>query len=446
MRRVQIRRRPADMSYLFKNGTLVSFSPATIEHADLRISGARIVERGPQLEPHDNDEVIDLGGRVVMPGMVCAHTHLYSALSRGMPEPPQAPANFKETLELIWWRLDCALDEEAIYWSALVGALDAARAGTTCLFDHHSSPSYIWGSLQIVREAVERVGLRSVLCYEITDRNGRKCRDEAIEESRAFLEWIERAPSPLFRGMVGAHASFTLSDDSLAACAELMQRFGVGLHIHVAEDVCDLEDTQAKYGMSIVERLTKYGALNERTILAHATHLDRQSLEIARSSGVWFAHNPRSNMNNRVGYAPVVELGERLVLGTDGIGADMFEEARFAFFKAREARSGLGADRWMSVLANNQQMASNAFGVQLGTLQKDAVADLIVLDYFAPTPLTAENLAWHLVFGVSSAYLDSVMVGGRFIIRGKHPLLDEVGLYEQARRVSKRLWNKLQKL
>jgi putative selenium metabolism protein SsnA len=438
------------MAYLLKGGVLVNLHPAAIACADLRIDGARIVERGSQLEPRAGEEVVDLSGCVVMPGMVCAHTHLYSALSRGIAAkcyalPPGAPANFKETLELIWWRLDCALDEETIYWSALAGALDAARAGTTCLFDHHSSPSCISGSLQIVREAIERIGLRSVLCYEVTDRNGFERRDEAIEESRAFLEWVERASPPLFRGMVGAHASFTLSEGSLSACAELMHRFGVGLHIHVAEDLCDVEYTRAKYGMSITERLAKHGAMNERTILAHATHLDEQSIEIARSSGVWFAHNPRSNMNNRVGYAPVEKFGERVLVGTDGIGADMFEELRFAFFKGREAKLNLAPCHWMGALANNQRLASIAFGRKMGALEENAVADLIVLDYLAPTPLLAENLAWHLVFGMNSASVSSVMVNGRFIIKGGRSLLDEADLYEQARRASERLWEKLQK-
>ena len=151
-----------------------------------------------------------------MPGMVCAHTHLYSALARGMPAPPRAPLNFTEILELIWWRLDLALDEETIYWSAMAGALDAARAGATCLVDHHASPSHIIGSLNIVREAIEKVGLRGVLCYEVTDRGGEQKRDEGLEENRAFLESIKTSQASgsgsLFRGMVGAHASFTLSD------------------------------------------------------------------------------------------------------------------------------------------------------------------------------------------------------------------------------------------
>jgi cytosine/adenosine deaminase-related metal-dependent hydrolase len=464
------------MTCLLKSANIVTFDPPAIARADLRIAAGRIVERRAELDERQDEEVIDLDGKLVLPGMVCAHTHLYSALARGMPAPPRTPANFKEILELVWWRLDRALDEETIYWSAIAGAMDAARVGTTCLFDHHASPSHISGSLQIVREAIERVGLRAVLCYEVTDRGGIGERDHGLGENRAFLRWA-RSPTlkpqttrGLFRGMVGAHASFTLSDESLDACAELMREFDAGLHIHVAEDQCDVEDARSRYGAGVVERLAKHGAINSRTILAHGIHLSGEDIEIARGAGVWFAHNPRSNMNNQVGYAPIAKFGDRIALGTDGIGADMFEEARFAFFKGRDAlgarasrppedvtnqwmRAGrpgsqapgsqaLGADDWLRVLSNNHRLATEAFEVDFGALSPGSAADLIVLDYGSPTPLTAENLPWHFTFGMTSASVESVMVNGRFVLRDRrHGLDDEV--YQKARQASEKLWARL---
>ena len=434
------------MSYLLKSATLVTLDPAMVERADLRINDGRIAERASQIEPREGEEIIDASGKLVLPGMVCAHTHLYSALARGMPAPPRAPQNFTEILELVWWRLDCALDEETIYWSAIAGAMDAARAGTTCLFDHHASPSLIRGSLDIVREALEKVGLRGVLCYEVTDRGGLQKRDEGLDESLAFLESIasvsEQTDFP-FRAMAGAHASFTLSDDSLNRLADVMRATGAGLHIHVAEDACDVDDARAQYGAGVVERLANFGALNSRTILAHGIHLSDRDIEIAREADAWFAHNPRSNMNNRVGYAPVSKFGERVLLGTDGIGADMFDEARFAFFKGQEERTGFGADDWLRVLANNQRKAGEAFGMEMSALKAGSAADLVLLGYNSPTPLTAENLAWHFAFGISSAAVESVMVAGRFLIRDKRSAIDEGSLYEQARKASERLWRKL---
>jgi len=182
------------MSYLIKSATVVTFDPPALEQADLRINGEYIVDRRTNLEPRDDDEVIDVAGKLVLPGMVCAHTHLYSTLARGMPAPPRTPANFREILELVWWRLDRALDEETIYWSAIAGAMEAARAGTTCVFDHHASPSHINGSLDIVRSAVEKVGLRAVLCYEVTDRGGTQEREKGLDENLALLRSTGSTP------------------------------------------------------------------------------------------------------------------------------------------------------------------------------------------------------------------------------------------------------------
>ena len=442
------------MSYLLKGGTVIALDPVAVEQADLRIDG-KVMLRGPSLEPQAGDEVVDIRGRLIMPGLVCAHTHLYSALARGMPGPQRAPSNFKEILELVWWRLDRALDREAIYYSALVGALEAAKAGTTCLFDHHSSPSWTSGSLGVVREALETVGLRGTLCYEITDRGGPKLRDEAVEETRKWLRSVTGAPDEpkaradqptLFRGMVGAHASFTLTDESLEACSELMRSYNAGLHIHVAEDLCDVADTRSSYGMGIIQRLAKHGALNSQTILAHATHLDAGEIGRALDAGVWFAHNPRSNMNNQVGYAPVARWSGRSVLGTDGIGADMFAEAQLAFFKGRDAHSPLEPGHWLQALARGQQLATQAFGVDLGSLTPGSAAVLIVLDYHAPTPLTAENLAGHLIFGMNSGQVDSVMVNGRFIIKHRQSALDEQEIYRRSNEASRKLWDRCREI
>jgi len=437
------------MSYLLSGGSVITLDPALVERADLRIDKGRISLRGENLEPESGDEVVDVRGKVLMPGLVCSHTHLYSTLARGMPAPRRKPGGFREILELVWWRLDRSLDREAIYYSALVGALEAVRAGTTCLFDHHSSPSWINGSLDVVRDALETIGLRGVLCYEITDRGGASLAGEGLDETDRWLESIRRElhepasgarASGLFRGMVGAHASFTLEDATLDRCASLMRQYGAGLHIHVAEDHCDVDDARSKYGLGIVERLANHEVLNERTILAHGTCLDQREIQMALDAGVWFAHNPRSNMNNQVGYAPVGQFGSRSVLGTDGISGDMFEETRLAFLKGRDALSPLGAGDWLRALARGQRLATEAFGIELGALIPGSAADLVILNYDPPTPMTADNLPGHLIFGMNSGLIDAVMVNGRFIIRDGFPALDEEGLYARARETAAKLW------
>src|SRR5688572_18110856 len=217
---------------LLKGAQVASLDPPLVETMDLRVEGGRIVQRARSLPPRPEEEVLGLGGMLVLPGLVNAHTHLYSALARGMPAPASTPRNFVEVLERVWWRLDRALDEETVYLSALVGGIEAALSGTTLLIDHHSSPSFIRGSLAAVKSALEEVGLRSVLCYEVTDRNGDAGREEGVEENVAFQEQNQ---TELTRGMIGAHASFTLLEETLQRLARATVRTNSSLHVHVAE-------------------------------------------------------------------------------------------------------------------------------------------------------------------------------------------------------------------
>jgi putative selenium metabolism protein SsnA len=429
-------------SILLKNATIAQFSPPALEKLDLRIHSGHIVARDKEIAPAPDEEVHHLNGRLVLPGLVNAHTHLYSALARGMPGPKEPPKNFFEILQKIWWKLDCALDEESIYYSALIGAIEAVKAGTTTLIDHHASPSCISGSLEIIREALQQVGVRGVLCYEVTDRNGTAGRDAGLAENQNFLE---NHANSQFRGLVGAHASFTLSDDSLRACAELAQSHNCGVHIHLAEDPCDAEISQTAFGRAdIVNRLAEFGILSEKAILAHGIHLSAADLKIVKQHRCWLMHNARSNMNNSVGYAPVQHFGDRVALGTDGFPADMFEEARLAFFKGRDAQNGLGPADYLRFLSAGHQLCTELFGEPFGKIVPGAVADLIVLDYPAPTPLTEQNLAGHLLFGMKAEHVTDVMIAGRFVMRNKNPVgVDMESVYEKSRAVAERLWGRL---
>lgn len=428
---------------LLKNASLVCFDPINIDICDLRIDKGKVIERDKPLIAQQDDEVIDCSEKLVFPGIVCAHTHLYSALARGMPPPKQTPTNFYEILKYIWWRLDRALDEETIYWSAIAGGLDAIGSGTTTLIDHHASPEFITNSLSIIKQALSDLGLRAVLCYEVTDRNGLDGRDLGLKESRDALT----NSGGLYRALVGGHAAFTLDNTSLKALADLASEFNCGVHIHVAEDLLDQKHAPEHYQMSLIERLEQTGVLRPGSILAHCTHFDKDALRIAQMSGCWLVHNPRSNMNNSVGYAKVLDFGSRSALGTDGIGADMFEEAKFAFYKSRDAKTPLSAERILSLLAGGQHLASEIFDEQLQTLNIGASADLVLFDYPSPTPLTAENFAWHFIFGMSSAQISSVMVQGKFLLKdGKYQTINAVEATEKTRQAAIKLWKKMQEL
>jgi cytosine/adenosine deaminase-related metal-dependent hydrolase len=244
------------------------------------------------------------------PGMVCAHHHLYSALARGMPAPPHQPAGFGEILEQIWWRLDTALDLDMIRASALLGATEALMSGTTAIVDHHESPNAIEGSLDVIAEACASVGVRVVCAYGVTDRHGADGARRGLAENERFL----RAGG---RGLVGVHAAFTSSDETLESAAGLAADLGVGVHIHVAEG------PQDEHAGSRLASLAK-----DDWLLVHCVSLDRDLPGR-------IAHNPRSNMNNAVGYARPARRPNTIVLGTDGIGADMLEEFRLAYVAHR---------------------------------------------------------------------------------------------------------------
>jgi putative selenium metabolism protein SsnA len=427
---------------LLKGGTLVHLHPPALTRADLRVEGDTIVARGSALARKREETVEDCRGRLVLPGFVCAHTHMYSALARGMPQPAAAPKTFSEMLSRVWWRLDEALTEEDVYYSAMVGAVDALRAGTTTLIDHHASPNAIPGSLDIIREAFGIVGVRGVLCYEVTDRGGLRRRDAGLAENDRFL--TATRTDTQFRGLVGAHASFTLRDSSLAALGDLARYHRTGIHMHVAEAADDEERTARVHGAGIVDRLERHGVLQERSVLVHGVHLAERDLVRVTSAGAWLVHNPRSNMNNAVGHAPVERWGERAALGADGWPADMLAELRFAHFREREHLGRRRAFPAAALLQGGQALASDIFGMPFGSLSPGSPADLVVCDYVPPTPLTAASLPGHLIGGVQPSTFRGVMAAGRWVCRDGIPVnIDVDAVHCRARQLASALWRRM---
>lgn len=423
-------------------GTVVtSLNPVRVITADVVIAGDRVVEVG-QAPPGVPRR--DCSGTLVLPGNVCAHHHLYSALSRGMPYRLEPPANFVQILQRVWWRLDRALDEPSVRLSALVGGLEALRAGTTTVIDHHASPNFIDGSLDVIADALEEIGLRSVLCYEVSDRDGLPRAAAGVAENRRFLAGRRRVT----RGMMGAHASFTLSDDTLAACAHAAAAAGCGIHIHVAEDRADQDDSVASYGVRVVERLGAAGVLTADALLAHCVHVSDFEVADITACGATVAHNPRSNMNNRVGYAPLARFGQRVALGTDGIGGDMITESQLGYFRATEAGAATAPDWPLERLADSGRVAGRLFGEpQLGTIAAGAPADLTVLGYDPPAPLSAANLPGHWVFGLAAGRVRDVLVAGELVIAdGRSTRVDEAKIAEAAAREAARLWARLDEI
>jgi putative selenium metabolism protein SsnA len=413
------------MATFFRDALLIQLDPASVSAGNLRVANSLIADIGSDIAPQPNDEIVDCGGAVLMPGLVNGHTHLYSALAAGMPAPPRQPRNFHEILQLIWWRLDRAHSLESVEVSGQIGALAALRCGTTTLIDHHASPNSIGGSLTALESGIAQVGCRGVLCYEVTDRNRVGEGAEGLAENERYARACAARKDNRFAAMIGAHASFTMEESSLAGCADLSSRLKVGVHIHAAEDPCDEQITRDRFGCGLMERFRRTGLLDSHhSILAHCTHFSDEDFAVVNerqvSTSLSIAHNPSSNMNNGVGYTPVAKLRQAPQLGTDGIGADVWREARVAEFKSHDAGLPVAFGKSLEMLGQSARVASKALGVKLGVLEPGAAADLVLTNYRPATPLTSDNLAGHFLFALGPEFVRDVMIGGWWVSRKGH--------------------------
>ncbi len=410
---------------------------------------------------HPDATYMDARGGLVLPGFLCAHTHFYGAFARGMAIPGEPPKNFLEILERLWWRLDKLLTLEDTRASADIFMADAIRHGVTCVIDHHASPNAVEGSLDVIAEAVEQAGIRACLAYEVSDRDGTAITEAGIRENERFIRSLHERPSArrgMLAGSFGLHASFTLSPKSLEHCAALGIALGVGFHIHVAEDTCDQDDSQTKYGMRTVERLERSDILGPLSIAAHCVHVNSGEIARLAHTRTHVVHNARSNMNNAVGAAPVQQMREAGVnvgLGNDGFSMNMLQEMQVAYLlpklAGRDPRLMSGDVVMDTAFARSARIAEAVFRPFadtpehfLGELRPGAAADLAILDYQAPTPLTADNLPWHLLFGADGAHVRDTMAAGRWLMRDRRLLtVDEGRIMARGRELAAKLWARM---
>ena len=376
------------------------------------------------------DEVVDCGGKLVMRSFAVGHHHAYSALARGMPPPVKTPENFLEILKYIWWNLDKALDRDSVEASALATAIACAKAGATFVIDHHASPNFIGGSLELIAQAFDKVGVSHLLCYEITDRDGLDKAEKGLEETERYLRNNQ--------GLVGLHASFTVSDDTLSKAVGLMQKYNSGIHIHVAEDEYDQQQCMTEHGKRVVERLHDFGVLeSSKTILGHCLHLTDTEHEIVKNSEAFIVQNTESNLNNNVGFFSSKGLGNRIMLGTDGMHSDMIRSAQAAYFVGQskdEIDFRSAYDRF--VMVHNYLKVNKFSG--------DGDNNLVVLDYDPPTEINQNNFLGHFIFGFSSHDVQHVISDGRLIVKDKKVCrVNEEEVMEFAREQAEKLWKKL---
>jgi cytosine/adenosine deaminase-related metal-dependent hydrolase len=380
-----------------------------------------------------DDSVFDCHHNLVTKSFVCGHHHIYSALARGMPPPAKIPQNFPEILEYIWWHVDKTLDKEMIEASALVSALYCVKNGVTFVIDHHASPFAIPGSLETIAAAFDRVGISHLLCYEMSDRDGEGPKEQGLQETAEYLASGRQ-------GHVGLHASFTVGNDLLQKAVSLAQTHNTGIHVHVAEDGADQEACLKDHGQRVLERYRDAGMLElQNSILAHCIHLDAAEKELLRNSGLWIVQNVESNQNNNVGLANCAELGEHIMLGTDGMHSDMLRSAKAAFL-CGQAVEGIDFD------AIYQRFRNAHVYIQSSGFIGDGDNNLVILNYNAPTEINADNLLGHFVYGLDASHVDSVVSGGQLVVENKKLLtVDEDEILAFSREMGNKLWKKMKK-
>lgn len=391
-------------------------------------------------------EKLDGQGKLLMPGWINPHMHLYGTFARGVALK-KVPYGFKQILEQLWWNLDKALDAESVYYSALIPAITAIKSGVTSIIDHHASPNTIDGSLDRIQEALELIGLSGILCYEISDRDGPEKAQAGLAENERYIEKVKKSVSS-YQGMIGLHAAFTLSDDTLTAAADLGRRLDKGFHIHLAEGKED--DARPQYGISTTQRLHNFGILGRQTIAAHAIHISDADKELLKSTETMVVHNPQSNMNNAVGRADIFALldaGILTGLGTDGMSVSLFGDMRAAnLIHKHDLKDNCVG--WQEVqkmvLQNNRQIYARVSGIEMGQIKPGAQADVILVDYFPPTPLTNENIWGHILFGIADAIVDTTVINGKIVMRNKQLLtIDEQETTAKSREFAHKVWGKM---
>jgi putative selenium metabolism protein SsnA len=417
------------------------------------IEGTEIAAVGPIREltrRYPQAERIDGTGSLLLPGLIDAHTHLYSALSLGMPAPASPPRNFPQILERVWWRFDKALRDEDNEVSALVGSILSLRSGITTILDHHASPHAVDGSLSLLAEGVERVGLRACLAYEVSDRDGPEIRDRGIAENRRFIESIQRREDGLLAGLFGLHAVFSLADETLRRCAAAAHELEVGCHMHLAEHEPEVSAFARDHEASIAEFLAEVGILGPQTLVAHTVHVDREDVEVLKQTRTFNVHNPKSNMGNGVGIAPVADMlewGQPVGLGSDGyydIPQELVTVRLLQNVGQRDPSAFSDTQALQLAYEHNVRFAESLFGCRLGKIASGYAADVILIDYRPATPIEPWNLSQHIVAALSGGSVRTALVAGRVVLRdGEVTGVDEAGVWTRARAQATELWARL---
>lgn len=439
---------------LIGNGKVITRdnTRAIIDNGCIAVEGNKITEIGTTQDlkgKYNKARFIDAKGRLIMPGFINTHMHYYSTFARGMANDSPPAKNFVDILTGLWWRLDKVLTLEDVYYSAIVPMIDQIKNGVTTVFDHHASPYAVKGSLFKIAEAAERIGIRSNLCYETSDRDGEKITDEGIAENADFIKYCNSKNDDMLRGMFGLHASMTISEKTLAKCLDAIQNLNTGFHVHTAEGIEDVEDSKKKYGKGIVERWYEAGVLSNKTIAVHCVHITEKEMDMLKEKDAIVVHNPESNMGNAVGASQILEMykkGILLGLGTDGYTADMMESYKVANLIHKHVK-GDSTVAWGEIpdmfFNNNRKITERFINGKVGIIQEGALADIIIVDYNPPTPINENNINSHLLFGINGRYVDTTIINGKVVMEDRKLVnIDEERIMTRSRELATKVWQR----
>jgi len=438
---------------LIGNGKIVTRDNANpfIENGAVAVDGKFIEETGDTdalRAKYPGADYIDAKGRLVMPGFINVHMHYYSTFARGIALGGKPATTFGEVLSGLWWRLDKRLTLDDVYYSCVGPMIDEVRSGVTSVIDHHASPFAVEGSLFKIAEAAELFGIRSNLCYEVSDRDGEETALAGIRENVDFAKHCKKQDDDMLGCLFGMHAQMTVGEKTLDKCLEAAA--GTGFHIHAAEGIEDVVDAVSKYGMRVIERLHAKGVLSEKSIAVHCIHVTEEEMELLGESGAAVAHNPQSNMGNAVGVSPVLELMKRGVLvgmGTDGYSADVLESYKTAAILHKHAK-GIPSAAWAEppamLFENNRKIMERFIKGKTGAIAKDHYADIIIVDYKGPTPVNADTINSHILFGITGRHVDTTIINGRVVMKDRVlPDIDEEALMAKSREQAQKLWKRI---
>lgn len=436
------------------NGTLITRGKPgeLLENGGVVTDGGVIKEVGATSElrkKYPDAEFIDAHGGVIMPGLINAHNHIYSAFSRGISINGYNPHGFLDILDGMWWAIDRNLLLEDTYYSSMATYIDCVKNGVTTVFDHHASFGEIPGSLFRIADAANELGVRTCLCYEVSDRDGEEKMKQAVKENADYIKACQNDTTDMRKAMMGMHASFTLSDATLALCRENTPS-GVGFHIHVAEGMDDVYDSLKKYNKRVINRLFDNDILGEKSITGHCIHVNGIELDILKQTNTMIVHNPESNMGNAVGCPPTMDMVHRGItvgLGTDGYTNDMYESMKVANVLHKHNLCD-PTTAWSEVpqmlFEGNAEIGGRYFSHTLGELSAGAAADIIVSDYDPLTPMTVDNINGHTLFGMTGRSVVTTIIDGKVRMKDRELIgIDEAKVLAHAREHSKAMWERI---